>query len=213
MRQRDATYTLSGDNVGGALLTSLHARTSNGDPFIRTVSSRLLKTLSVPFFATLASWIYQGELRDPFGEFFVALNPALGDRPIDGGASPNNFGSWSGNGAAGDYSSAAGPGASLGSGVGGTGMGGFGDEYDDGTQTGRVQAHELWEGKFTFRREMLPGFLEESFGRKVSKASPRQLLSSKFLVEREADAFVPDRVASSCPALGRSSRLANRSTL
>ena len=123
-------------NVGGALLTSLHSRTSNGDPFIRDFSSRLLKTLSVPFFSTLAAWIYEGELRDPFGEFFVELNPGI---------------------EAGEH---------RGSELGEVGDFGGGREQGDG-----VQAHELWEGKFGFRREMLPGFLEEAFGRKVRWAS------------------------------------------
>ena len=110
-------------NVGGALLTSLHSRTSNGDPFICAFSSRLLTTLSVPFFATLAAWIYEGELRDPYDEFFVELNPALeaGEREHD--------------------------------------------EDENG-----VPEHELWESKFRFRAEMLPGFLEDAFGRKVSRA-------------------------------------------
>lgn len=30
-----------------------------------------------------------------------------------------------------------------------------------------VPAHMLWESKFGFRKEMLPGFLEEAFGMKV----------------------------------------------
>ncbi|SGY14470.1 BQ5605_C010g06192 [Microbotryum silenes-dioicae] len=122
-----------GENVGGALLTSLHARTSNGDPFIRDFSSRLLRTLSVPFFATLAAWIYEGELRDPFGEFFVQLNPALSGVDERTGLL--------------------------------TGRSTFGlnlDQDDEG-----VKAHQLWEGKFRFKRVMLPGFLEESFGRKI----------------------------------------------
>ncbi|SCZ89195.1 BZ3500_MvSof-1268-A1-R1_Chr9g10326 [Microbotryum saponariae] len=122
-----------GENVGGALLTSLHARTSNGDPFIRDFSSRLLRTLSVPFFATLSAWIYEGELRDPFGEFFVQLNPALSGVDERTGLlrGRSTFG------------------LNL-------------DQDDEG-----VQAHQLWEGKFRFKRVMLPGFLEESFGRKI----------------------------------------------
>ncbi|KAM0751219.1 hypothetical protein T439DRAFT_325368 [Meredithblackwellia eburnea MCA 4105] len=108
-------------NVGGALLTSLHSRTSVGDPFISTFSSTLLSTLSVPFFSTLASWIYEGELKDPFEEFFVELNPAL----ADGGM-------------------------------------GFGEEKEEGEGT-----LDLWQMKFRFRKEMLPAFLDDGFGRKI----------------------------------------------
>ncbi|GAA5966455.1 hypothetical protein JCM8115_002676 [Rhodotorula mucilaginosa] len=64
-------------NAGGAFLSTLHAYTSNGDPFLAAFSARLLQTLSAPFFAILSRWIYTGELHDPYDEFFVTLNPAL----------------------------------------------------------------------------------------------------------------------------------------
>ncbi|GAA6017566.1 hypothetical protein JCM11491_005285 [Sporobolomyces phaffii] len=131
--------TGAGSGGGGRFLTTLHSYTSNGDPFIRTFSSRLLKTLSVPFFSTLSSWIYQGELRDPYSEFFVELNPALGN---DGDER------WKrrGEGGGGDY---------------------WANSFDDGSGEKGVPSHELWADKFSFRKEMLPGFLEESFGRKI----------------------------------------------
>ncbi|KAL8292042.1 hypothetical protein RQP46_001508 [Phenoliferia psychrophenolica] len=117
-------------NTGGALLTSLHARTTTGDPFISAFSARLLTTLAVPFFAMLAAWIYEGELRDPHDEFFVELNPNLAHGELAGGAGDPNQTRAEGD--------------------------------DEG-----VPAHELWETKFRFRPEMLPGFLEESFGKKI----------------------------------------------
>lgn len=122
-------------------MTTLHAYTANGDPFIRTFSSRLLKTLSIPFFSTLSSWIYQGELRDPYNEFFVSLNPALGNEGDE------RWKKRGGNGIDGEL---------------------WGNSFDDRDADGGVPSHELWAEKFSFRKEMLPGFLEESFGRKVS---------------------------------------------
>ncbi|KAM0789639.1 hypothetical protein ACM66B_000443 [Microbotryomycetes sp. NB124-2] len=143
--------TAGGNNVGGALLSSIHAHTSNGDPFVRDFSSRLLKTICVPFFGTLSAWIYDGELRDPFNEFFVELNPALeqGRR-------------WNepGLGEVGEIR-----GGSVGGHDGGGG--GVGEAAEHARDKQGVEAHELWENKFTFRREMLPSFLEESFGRKI----------------------------------------------
>ncbi|GAA5856481.1 hypothetical protein JCM9279_005462 [Rhodotorula babjevae] len=129
-----------GTNIGGAFLSTLHAYTSNGDPFISSFSSRLLQTLSVPFFATLSDWIYAGELHDPYDEFFVALNPALLE------------------GAAGEAARRRLRGAG----------GGPDDEYgaDQSGDLG-VQAHELWAQKFEFRKDMLPAFLTESFGLKI----------------------------------------------
>ncbi|GAA6052096.1 hypothetical protein JCM3770_006629 [Rhodotorula araucariae] len=119
-----------GANVGGAFLSTLHAYTSNGDPFISSFSSRLLQTLSVPFFATLSAWIYTGELHDPYDEFFVALNPAL----LEGAATDARRRD---------------------------------NAYADRSVDPGVQPHELWAQKFEFRKEMLPAFLAEPFGRKI----------------------------------------------
>lgn len=38
-----------------------------------------------------------------------------------------------------------------------------------------MPAHELWESKFRFRAEMLPGFLEDAFGRKVRRTFFRRV--------------------------------------
>lgn len=148
-------YTLrTGANVGGAFLTTLHAYTANGDPFIRNFSSRLLKTLSIPFFSTLSSWIYQGELRDPYNEFFVSLNPALGNEGDE------RWKKRGGNGIDAEL---------------------WGNSFDDREGDWGVPSHELWAEKFSFRKEMLPGFLEESFGRKVSSFSHEYTLCRTFV--------------------------------
>jgi len=147
LRALDSLFPVScaGTNIGGAFLSTLHAYTSNGDPFISTFSSRLLQTLSVPFFATLSDWIYTGELHDPYDEFFVALNPALLE------------------GAAGEAARRRLRGAD----------GGPDDAYGaDRSVDAGVQAHELWAQKFEFRRDMLPAFLTESFGLKVRSLPP-----------------------------------------
>lgn len=57
---------------GGALVSLIHNYTFNGDPLIRSFTERLLQDVSRGFFGSLAKWIYEGELSDPFGEFFVA---------------------------------------------------------------------------------------------------------------------------------------------
>lgn len=165
----DGWRVLTGLNVGGAFLTTLHAYTANGDPFIRTFSSRLLKTLSIPFFSTLSSWIYQGELRDPYNEFFVSLNPALGNEGDE------RWKKRGGNGIDGEL---------------------WGNSFDDRDADGGVPSHELWAEKFSFRKEMLPGFLEESFGRKVSLSEISERLVERSLILK----------------VHRSSRPANHST-
>ncbi|CAO1616866.1 unnamed protein product [Sympodiomycopsis kandeliae] len=60
---------------GGSLVSLIHNYTFNGDPFIKTFTERLLEQVSRSFFNSLSRWIYEGELQDPFKEFFVELNP------------------------------------------------------------------------------------------------------------------------------------------
>ncbi|WFC97450.1 Microtubule-nucleating Tub4p (gamma-tubulin) complex component [Malassezia yamatoensis] len=58
---------------GKNLVSTIHVYTQTGDPFIRDFTSTLLDNVSRPFFHCLSRWIYDGELNDPCGEFFVAL--------------------------------------------------------------------------------------------------------------------------------------------
>ncbi|SPO22753.1 related to Spindle pole body component alp6 [Ustilago trichophora] len=119
------------DAHGGSLVSLIHSYTFNGDPFIQRFTSGLLDEVSKPFFHSLSLWIYEGELQDPFREFFVELN----DDPCKAGQSRS-----SASGADGDVPS-------------------FSDLDGD--------AASLWQNKFVFRKEMLPSFLQDSFGRKI----------------------------------------------
>lgn len=60
---------------GGALVSTIHTYTLTGHPFIRRCTATMLDHVSRPFFHTLSRWIYDGELDDPFHEFFVARAP------------------------------------------------------------------------------------------------------------------------------------------
>ncbi|KAI9738322.1 MAG: Microtubule-nucleating Tub4p (gamma-tubulin) complex component [Cirrosporium novae-zelandiae] len=78
---RDATLGLrlmsimveeSKNRQGGQLISMVHNfSTSYGDPFVIAFAERLLKPLTRPFYAMLRQWIYDGELSDPYHEFFV----------------------------------------------------------------------------------------------------------------------------------------------
>ncbi|ORY38840.1 hypothetical protein BCR33DRAFT_421940 [Rhizoclosmatium globosum] len=63
---------------GGALLSMIHGYTNHGDPFVKQFVEGLLKEISVPFYQMLKRWLYEGELNDPFNEFFVVQ-----DRNVD----------------------------------------------------------------------------------------------------------------------------------
>ena len=116
---------------GGALVSLIHSYTFHGDPFIRQFTSQLLDEVSKPFFHSLSLWIYEGELQDPFDEFFVELNAD----PSKPAPSANKGGS---------------------------------DSIDMPSFTDlEADAAALWQNKFIFRKQMLPSFLDESFGRKI----------------------------------------------
>jgi gamma-tubulin complex component 3 len=58
---------------GGELITLIHSFSlSHGDPYVGAFAERLLSHVTRPFYDMLRQWIYDGELADPFGEFFVS---------------------------------------------------------------------------------------------------------------------------------------------
>ncbi|KAL9130134.1 MAG: hypothetical protein Q9217_001608 [Psora testacea] len=57
---------------GGQLISLIHSfSTSNGDPFITGFAERMLSRVTQPIYDVLREWIYDGELSDPYHEFFV----------------------------------------------------------------------------------------------------------------------------------------------
>lgn len=58
---------------GGQLITLIHGfSSSHGDPFVGAFAERLLTHVTRPFYNMLRRWIYDGELMDPYHEFFVS---------------------------------------------------------------------------------------------------------------------------------------------
>lgn len=126
---------------GGALVNLIHGYADNGDPFVRKFTDQLLEEVSNPFFATLHKWLFSGELNDPFSEFFVAVDPELAHVQY---VQQSSGGQLAGDG----------------------GFGGLGGEAEDisGERDGGLK---LWESKYRFRKDMLPSFVGEAFGRKI----------------------------------------------
>ncbi|ORY04589.1 hypothetical protein K493DRAFT_333842 [Basidiobolus meristosporus CBS 931.73] len=58
--------------VGGELVSRIFSFGDHGDPFVQQFINQILDSVSRPFFHMLHRWIYEGELEDPYGEFFVA---------------------------------------------------------------------------------------------------------------------------------------------
>lgn len=59
--------------------------TSHGDPFVVAFAERMLVHVTRPFYDMLRQWIYDGELSDPYHEFFVIKQdtPNGGERETD----------------------------------------------------------------------------------------------------------------------------------
>ncbi|KAH7358443.1 spindle pole body component alp6 [Plectosphaerella cucumerina] len=72
---------------GGQLISLIHGfSSSHGDPMVAAFAERLLVHVTRPFYDILRRWIYDGELLDPYCEFFVK-EPAPTDEPKTGGNS------------------------------------------------------------------------------------------------------------------------------
>ncbi|KAH8712087.1 Spc98 family-domain-containing protein [Phaeosphaeriaceae sp. PMI808] len=58
---------------GGELIALIHSFSLNhGDPYVTAFAERLLSDVTRPFYDMLRQWVYDGELSDPFAEFFVS---------------------------------------------------------------------------------------------------------------------------------------------
>ena len=134
--QRDEQHT---DSHGGALVSLIHGHTSNGDPFVRSFTNELLEEVSKPFFEILQKWLFAGELHDPYGEFFVAVDPEMAHLHQQ----QNTLGADGG-------------------------FGGIGSEDEDGQRDDGEGGLRLWQAKYICSKDMLPTFVGEAFGKKVS---------------------------------------------
>ncbi|OAQ97329.1 hypothetical protein LLEC1_01612 [Akanthomyces lecanii] len=57
---------------GGQIISLIHGfAATHGDPIVSTFAERLLGTCTRPLYDILRHWIYDGELSDPYQEFFV----------------------------------------------------------------------------------------------------------------------------------------------
>ncbi|EXJ89723.1 hypothetical protein A1O3_02790 [Capronia epimyces CBS 606.96] len=94
---RDATMGLrlmkliveeSKQKRGGQMISLIHGlSSSHGDPFVASFAERLLTRIARPFYEMLRHWIYDGELIDPFHEFFITepdpnSQPAIDHRHV-----------------------------------------------------------------------------------------------------------------------------------
>jgi gamma-tubulin complex component 3 len=73
---------------GGQLISLIHGlSSSHGDPLIGAFAERLLLPVTRPFYDMLRQWIYDGELSDPYHEFFVSEQDPNEVKPVSDGRS------------------------------------------------------------------------------------------------------------------------------
>lgn len=65
---------------GGEIISALFAYTKHGDLTIQNMVLTMLKEATTPLFGMIKRWVFEGELEDPFLEFFVESDPKA---PID----------------------------------------------------------------------------------------------------------------------------------
>ncbi|KAG1779706.1 gamma-tubulin complex, component 3 [Suillus placidus] len=139
LRMRMMSVCVEGahDAQGGALVNLIHSYTDNGDPFVRKFTDQLLEEVSTPFFNTLHKWLFSGELYDPHSEFFVSVDPSLAHLQ---GLHPSSLAG---------------------------GIDAFGEDSVSADRSDGGGGLRVWEAKYHFRKEMLPMFVGENFGRKI----------------------------------------------
>ncbi|KAF8913942.1 gamma-tubulin complex, DGRIP91/SPC98 component [Gymnopilus junonius] len=147
LRMRMMSICVEGakDSHGGALVNLIHSYTDNGDPFVRKFTHELLEEVSRPFFATLHKWLFSGELYDPFEEFFVTADSSLGHIPyVHPSSLPGGISQLSGDAI-------------------------FENSNPDSEDISglRENGKKSWETKYRFRKDMLPLFVGEAFGKKI----------------------------------------------
>lgn len=86
--QLHLSWELTGaDKKGGQVISLIHSfSSSHGDAFVGAFAERLLTHVTRPFYDMLRQWIYDGELSDPYREFFVSerLSGSNGEGSADG---------------------------------------------------------------------------------------------------------------------------------
>mmetsp|Transcript_6119 Transcript_6119/g.9233 ORF Transcript_6119/g.9233 Transcript_6119/m.9233 type:complete len:1075 (-) Transcript_6119:183-3407(-) len=84
LRTLDHMIASLGDRVGGCMLDRLHsAMLEQGDERAKQLYEHVLKAATVPFVRMISLWLYEGELRDPYAEFFIQEHKAVSREALE----------------------------------------------------------------------------------------------------------------------------------
>ena len=67
---------------GGAICSAINTFAMNGSPSTRQFINRILKEVSAPILTMIKTWMIEGEINDPFREFFVDTDPNVPDEKL-----------------------------------------------------------------------------------------------------------------------------------
>ena len=66
------------EKKGGALATAVAAFQNHGDPSVNALVRELLLAACGPLQYMLSKWLLEGEIDDPYAEFFIEILPEVG---------------------------------------------------------------------------------------------------------------------------------------
>nr|CAH7717143.1 unnamed protein product [Callosobruchus chinensis] len=61
------------DKKGGAITTAIHGFLQHGSRCAQEISERVLKAVCKPLYVMLSRWLLDGEINDPYNEFFIEV--------------------------------------------------------------------------------------------------------------------------------------------
>ncbi|GMF12798.1 unnamed protein product [Phytophthora lilii] len=64
---------------GGALASGIHSHVLHGDPDVSQSVQSVMKRIAAPIIRMIKRWVFEGELEDVHGEFFVVADPTVTD--------------------------------------------------------------------------------------------------------------------------------------
>lgn len=67
---------------GGALCSTINSYALNGSQGIKEFILKLLKEASAPLLTMIKTWMIEGDLNDPYQEFFITMDPNVPDSKL-----------------------------------------------------------------------------------------------------------------------------------
>lgn len=64
---------------GGAICSAIHSYILTGSPQTKHFITRIIREVSCPILRMIKEWMLEGEINDPYSEFFIEVNPNVSD--------------------------------------------------------------------------------------------------------------------------------------